>query len=60
MGESGDQLQAFLSGELVLRDQEWEALGCQWQPSSAPVFEGAASLLTAEFDQRTGALRLQP
>lgn len=60
LGESGDQLQAFLSGELALRDQEWEALGCKWQPSSEPVFEGAASLLTAEFDQRTGALRMPP
>lgn len=55
-GDSGDLVQAFLSGELLLDDAQWAALGCKWQPRSDAAFDGAVSLLSAEFDARSGRI----
>ena len=55
-GDSGDHVQAFLSGELLLDDAQWEALGCKWQQRSDAAFDGAVSLLSAEFDARSGQI----
>lgn len=54
--ETGGGHQAFLSGELLLDDDQWASLGCPWQPANAPQLAGAVDLLNAEFDPRTGSV----
>ena len=50
-----DAQQIFLSGEALLTDEQWAALGSPW----LPVEEHAAALelMAAEFDERTGTLQ---
>lgn len=55
-GESGDQHQAFLSGELELGDAEWAALGCAWQPAGSAQFVNAVDLLNSDFDAESGCI----
>ena len=50
-----DAQQIFLSGELLLTDEQWAALGSPWRPVEE---HGAAlELMAAEFDERTGAIQ---
>jgi len=52
-GDAGRQL--FLTGEMVLDDAQWAALGAPWQPVERHA--GALDLLLAEFDDRSGAIQ---
>ncbi len=55
--------QVFLTGELLLGDAQWAALGAPWLPVEEHERRGALDLMVAEFDaqsgtiQRLGALR---
>ncbi len=51
--EAGRQL--FLTGEMLLSDAQWAALGVPWQP--VETFDGALDLMVAEFDDRSGAVQ---
>lgn len=56
--ESGDhRRQLFLTGELLLSDACWAALGAPWQPVELHAQRGALDLLVAEFDDRSGAIQ---
>lgn len=56
--EVGDQrLQVFLTGELLLTDTQWSALGAPWLPVEAHERRGALDLMVAEFDERSGAIK---
>jgi len=52
-GDAGRQL--FLTGEMVLDDARWAALGAPWRPVEQ--FEGALDLMVAEFDDRSGTVQ---
>jgi len=52
-GDAGRQL--FITGEMVLDDDRWAALGSPWQPVEA--FQGALDLMLAEFDDRSGRVQ---
>jgi hypothetical protein len=52
-GEDGRQL--FLTGELLLTDAQWGALGAPWLPIEA--HRDALDLMVAEFDERSGAVK---
>lgn len=56
--ESGvhDQ-QFFLTGELLLSDAQWAALGVPWRPVEWHDERGALDLRVAEFDERSGAIK---
>jgi hypothetical protein len=54
-GDAGRQL--FLTGEMLLSDAQWAALGAPWQPVEAARAAGALDLLLAEFDDRSGAVQ---
>ncbi len=54
-GEAGRQL--FLTGEMLLDDARWAALGAPWQPVEAHEGRGALDLMVAEFDDRSGAIQ---
>ncbi len=54
-GDAGRQL--FLTGEMLLSDAQWAALGAPWQPVEAARAAGALDLLVAEFDDRSGAVQ---
>ena len=49
--------QIFLSGELLLSDAQWAALGSPWLPVEDPARRGALELVAAEFDERSGAIK---
>jgi hypothetical protein len=53
IGDAGRQL--FLTGEMVLSDAQWAALGAPWGPVEAHA--GALDLMLAEFDDRSGAIQ---
>ncbi len=56
--ETGDdRRQVFLTGELLLEDAEWTALGAPWLPVEEHDRRGALDLLVAEFDDRSGAIK---
>ena len=50
-----DGRQLFLTGEMVLSDDHWAALGSPWRPVEA--FDAALDLLVAEFDDRSGTVQ---
>jgi hypothetical protein len=54
-GDAGRQL--FLTGEMLLDDARWAALGAPWQPVEAHAARGALDLMVAEFDDRSGAVQ---
>ena len=49
--------QIFLTGELLLTDARWAALGAPWQPVELHEQRGALDLMVAEFDERSGAIK---
>jgi len=52
-GDAGRQL--FLTGEMLLDDGQWAALGAPWQPVERHA--GALDLMLAAFDDRSGAVQ---
>jgi len=54
-GDAGRQL--FLTGEMLLDDARWAALGAPWQPVQVHAARGALDLMLAEFDDRSGAVQ---
>jgi hypothetical protein len=54
-GDAGRQL--FLTGELVLEDAQWAALGSPWLGVEQHADRGALDLMVAEFDDRSGAVK---
>lgn len=54
-GDHGRQL--FLTGELLLSDGQWAALGAPWLPVEHHETQAALDLLVAEFDDRSGAIK---
>ena len=54
-GDAGRQL--FLTGEMVLSDARWAALGAPWRPVEHAQAAGALDLMLAEFDDRSGAVQ---
>ncbi|MFL6681329.1 MAG: hypothetical protein ACJ8IK_23530 [Burkholderiaceae bacterium] len=54
-GDTGRQL--FLTGEMLLDDARWAALGAPWQPVEVHASRGALDLMVAEFDDRGGAVQ---
>lgn len=49
--------QLFLTGELLLTDAHWAALGAPWLPVEEHERRGALDLMVAEFDERSGAIK---
>jgi len=49
--------QMFLTGELLLSDAQWSALGAPWLPVQAHERRGALDLMVAEFDDRSGTIQ---
>ncbi|TWO72857.1 hypothetical protein FN976_01025 [Caenimonas sedimenti] len=55
---AGDQgRQIFLTGELLLTDAQWAAIGAPWLPVEEHERRGALDLMVAEFDERSGAVK---
>jgi hypothetical protein len=54
-GDAGRQL--FLTGEMLLADARWVALGAPWLPVEVHEQRGALDLMVAEFDDRSGAIQ---
>ena len=52
-----DCRQVFLTGEMLLTDAQWAALGAPWLPVQAHEQRGAIDLMVAEFDARSGAIQ---
>jgi hypothetical protein len=49
--------QLFLTGELLLSDAQWAALGAPWLPVEAHRQRGALDLRVAGFDERSGTIQ---
>ena len=49
--------QLFLTGELLLADAQWAALGAPWLPVEEHERRGALDLAVADFDDRSGAIK---
>jgi hypothetical protein len=49
--------QIFLTGELLLSDAQWAALGAPWLPVEVHEQRAALDLMVAEFDDRSGAIK---
>jgi hypothetical protein len=49
--------QLFLTGELLLDDAQWAALGAPWLPVEHHAAQAALDLLVAEFDPQSGAIK---
>jgi hypothetical protein len=54
-GDAGRQL--FLTGEMLLDDARWAALGAPWRPVEEHAVRGALDLMVAEFDDRGGGVQ---
>jgi hypothetical protein len=52
-----DRHQMFLTGELLLDDGQWAALGSPWLPVETHASRAALDLMVAEFDDRSGAIK---
>ena len=55
--QGADRRQVFLTGELLLDDAQWAALGVPWLPVEEHERRGALDLTVAEFDDRSGAIK---
>jgi hypothetical protein len=56
--DSGEhRRQVFLTGELLLSDAHWAALGAPWLAVEDHERRGALDLMVAEFDERSGAIK---
>lgn len=56
--EAGDRRQQiFLTGELLLSDAQWAAVGAPWLPVEAHAGLAALDLMVADFDARSGAIQ---
>ncbi len=56
--ESGDDgRQLFLTGEILLDDERWAALGSPWLDVEAQARRAALDLMAAEFDERNGTVK---
>ena len=53
-----DRTQVFLTGELLLSDASWAALGAPWRVVEEHERLGALDLRLAEFDDQSGAIKL--
>jgi hypothetical protein len=53
----GQRRQVFLTGELLLSEAHWAALGAPWLPVELHAERGALDLLVASFDERSGAIQ---
>lgn len=53
----GHRHQIFLTGELLLSDAQWAAIGAPWLPVAAHARLAALDLMVAEFDARSGAIK---
>lgn len=49
--------QVLLTGELLLSDAQWAAIGAPWLPVEEHARRGALDLLVAAFDDRSGAIQ---
>ncbi len=49
--------QIFLTGELLLTDAHWAALGAPWLAVEEHERRGALDLMVAGFDERSGAIQ---
>ncbi len=49
--------QIFLTGELLLSDAHWAALGAPWLAVEEHERRGALDLMVAEFDERSGTIK---
>ncbi len=49
--------QLFLTGELLLDDARWAALGAPWEPVEAHAARAALDLRVAQFDDRGGTVQ---
>jgi hypothetical protein len=56
-GDGPADQQIFLTGEILLSDAQWAALGSPWSPVQAHAERGALDLMVAEFDERSGAIK---
>ena len=56
-GPGPADVQVFLTGELLLDDAQWAALGAPWLPAAAHRERAALDLLVAPFDDRSGAIQ---
>ena len=54
-GAQGRQI--FLTGELLLTDAQWAAVGAPWLAVEEHDRRGALDLMVAEFDDRSGAIK---
>jgi hypothetical protein len=54
-GDAGRQL--FLTGEMLLSDAQWAALGSPWLPVEVHEARAALDLMMAECDDRSGAIQ---
>lgn len=52
-----DPHQMFLTGEILLSDAQWAALGAPWLPIETHAARGALDLMVASFDERSGAIQ---
>ena len=56
--ESGDDgRQLFLTGEILLGDERWAALGSPWLDVEEHARRAALDLMAAEFDEHSGAIK---
>lgn len=49
--------QVFLTGEVLLTDAQWAAVGSPWLPIEESERRGALDLMVAEFDDRSGSIK---
>jgi hypothetical protein len=54
---TGHNDQVFLTGELLLSDAQWAALGAPWLPVHDHEQRAALDLLVAQFDERSGTIQ---
>jgi len=56
-GAGARDRQIFLTGELLISDEQWSVLGAPWLPVEDHEQRAALDLMVAEFDDRSGAVK---